>query len=32
VLNILEERGVDREELERLKEMLEHSEKGSNRG
>lgn len=32
VLNILEERGVDREELERLKEMLERSEKGSSQG
>ena len=29
VLNILEERGVDREELDRLKEMLERSEKGA---
>lgn len=27
VLNILEERGVDREELDRLKKMLEASEK-----
>ena len=32
VLNILEERGVDREELDRLKDMLERSEKGSRRG
>lgn len=32
VLNILEERGVDREELDRLKEMLERSEKGSSKG
>ena len=32
VLNILEERGVDREELDRLKHMLEESEKGSSRG
>ena len=29
VLNILEERGVDREELDRLKGMLERSEKGA---
>ncbi len=32
VLNILEERGVDREELERLKQMLERSEKGNGQG
>lgn len=32
VLNILEERGVDREELDRLKEMLGRSEKGSSKG
>ncbi len=31
-LNILEERGVDREELERLKKMLESSDKGARRG
>lgn len=30
-LNILEERGLDREEIERLKEMLERSDKGSGR-
>jgi BlaI family penicillinase repressor len=30
-LNILEERGLDREEIERLKSMLERSEKGSGR-
>lgn len=29
VLNILEERGVDQQELERLKEMLKASEKGA---
>lgn len=29
VLNILEERGLDRQEIERLKLMLEKSEKGS---
>jgi BlaI family penicillinase repressor len=28
VLNILEERGIDREEIERLKQMLAASEKG----
>ncbi len=32
VLNILEERGLDREELDRLKKMLDASEKGSSRG
>lgn len=32
VLNILEERGLEQEELNRLKEMLARSEKGSNRG
>ena len=32
VLNILEERGVDRDELDRLKAMLERSEKESSRG
>ncbi len=32
VLNILEERGVDRDELERLKQMLERSEKGNGQG
>ena len=31
-LNILEERGLDKDELDRLKEMLERSEKGSIRG
>jgi predicted transcriptional regulator len=30
-LNILEERGLDREEIERLKLMLERSDKGSGR-
>ena len=30
-LNILEERGLDREEIERLKSMLGRSEKGSGR-
>lgn len=32
VLNILEERGLGQEELDRLKEMLDRSEKGSSRG
>ncbi len=32
VLNILEERGLDREELDKLKKMLDASEKGSSRG
>lgn len=31
VLNILEERGLDREEIDRLKLMLERSDKGSGR-
>ncbi len=30
-LNILEERGLDREEIERLKQMLDRSDKGSGR-
>lgn len=32
VLNILEERGLDRAELDRLKKMLDVHEKGSSRG
>ncbi len=32
VLNVLEERGVDREELERLKKMLAAAEKENGRG
>jgi predicted transcriptional regulator len=31
VLNILEERGLDRDEIERLKRMLESSDQGSSR-